>query len=188
MRRDYPYEGRSQGTGCGYVQPASVVAFAVSPPVRRNRLDKGKGIASTFRSLPTKSVSQGTSGEGQILAKVTRMETGLNYLTCTVATEDVSMGEKFVDIKMVSIINECEDVFPDEVLELPSEREDKFCINLTPSTEPISEVPYRMALAEMRVLREQLQELREKRFICPSTSPWGAPVLFVKKKDGSLRL
>ena len=51
---------------------------------------------------------------------------------------------------------------------------------------PISMPPYRMALAELKELKEQLQELLDKDFIRPSTSPWGAPVLFVKKKDGTL--
>ena len=55
-------------------------------------------------------------------------------------------------------------------------------------TAPISMLPYRMTPAELRELKEQLQELLDKGFIRPSTSPWGAPVLFVKRKDGTLRL
>ena len=55
-------------------------------------------------------------------------------------------------------------------------------------TSPISKAPYRMALTELKELKEQLQELLEKGFIRPSASPWGAPVLFMKKKDGTMRL
>ena len=71
---------------------------------------------------------------------------------------------------------------------LPPHREIEFCIDVVSDTAPISMPPYRMALAELKELKEQLQELLDKGFIRPSTSPWGAPVLFVKKKDGTLRL
>ena len=64
----------------------------------------------------------------------------------------------------------------------------KFTIDLIPRTEPISIPPYRMAPVELRELKAQLEELLSKGFIRPSISPWGASVLFVKKKDGSLRL
>ena len=80
------------------------------------------------------------------------------------------------------------DVFPDELPGLPPYRKIDFSIDLVPGTEPISMAPYRMAPAELRELKEQLQDLLDKKFIRPSVSPWGAPVLFVKKKDGSLRL
>ena len=64
----------------------------------------------------------------------------------------------------------------------------EFTIDLIPGTEPISIPPYRMAPAELRELKAQLEELLSKGFIRPSISLWGAPVLFMKKKDGSLRL
>ena len=64
----------------------------------------------------------------------------------------------------------------------------EFTIDLIPGTKPISIPPYRMAPSELRELKAQLEELLSKGFIRPSISPWGAPVLFVKKKDGSLRL
>ncbi|XP_074376979.1 uncharacterized protein LOC141718495 [Apium graveolens] len=67
-------------------------------------------------------------------------------------------------------------------------REIEFAIDLAPGTEPVSKAPYRMAPVEMKELAKQLQELLEKGVIRPSVSPWGAPVLFVKKKDGSMRL
>ncbi|XP_035838246.1 uncharacterized protein LOC118485856 [Helianthus annuus] len=80
------------------------------------------------------------------------------------------------------------DVFPDELPGLPPDRQLEFTIDLIPGTEPISKAPYRMAPMELKELKEQLQELLDLGFIRPSVSPWGAPVLFVKKKDGSMRL
>ena len=71
---------------------------------------------------------------------------------------------------------------------MPPNREIEFEIELVPGTSSISKAPYRMAPAELQELYKQLQELLEKGFIRPSHSPWGAPVLFVKKKDGSMRL
>ncbi|KAM0061895.1 putative nucleotidyltransferase, Ribonuclease H [Helianthus debilis subsp. tardiflorus] len=83
------------------------------------------------------------------------------------------------------IVREFPDVFPEELPGLPPDREVEFTIDLIPGAEPISKAPYRMAPLE---LKEQLQELLELGFIRPGVSPWGAPVLFVKKKDGSMRL
>ncbi|KAK8623622.1 hypothetical protein V6N13_064989 [Hibiscus sabdariffa] len=71
---------------------------------------------------------------------------------------------------------------------LPPDRDVEFEIETYPSSAPVSMAPYRMAPKELKELKVQLQELLDRGFIRPSTSPWGAPVLFVKKKDGSLRL
>nr|GEW56601.1 putative reverse transcriptase domain-containing protein [Tanacetum cinerariifolium] len=79
-------------------------------------------------------------------------------------------------------------VFPDELPRIPPVREVVFNIELIPGSEPISKAPYRMASIELKELKDQLQELLERGFIRPSVSPWGAPVLFVKKNDGSMRL
>ena len=88
----------------------------------------------------------------------------------------------------IPIVKEFPDVFPDDISGLPPDREIEFVIELIPGTKPISIPPYRMAPAELKKLKAQLEELLSKGFIQPSTSPWGAQVLFVKKKDGSLRL
>ena len=80
------------------------------------------------------------------------------------------------------------DVFPKNLPGLPPDREIEFSIDLHPGTTPISQAPYIMALAELKELKVQLQELLDKSYIRPSVSPWGAPVLFVKKKDGTMRL
>ena len=79
-------------------------------------------------------------------------------------------------------------VFPNDIPGLPPDREVEFTIDLIPGTEPISIPPYRMDPVELRELKAQLEELSSKGFIRPSISPWGAPVVFVKMKDGSLRL
>ena len=68
------------------------------------------------------------------------------------------------------------------------DREMEFTVDVIPGTQPKSKAPYKIALTELKELKVQLQELLDKKFIRPSTSPWGTPVLFVKKKDGSLRL
>ncbi|KAJ9551511.1 hypothetical protein OSB04_015556 [Centaurea solstitialis] len=79
-------------------------------------------------------------------------------------------------------------VFPEDLTGLPPDRQIEFRIELTPGASPIARAPYRLAPSEMKEMMSQLQELLDKGFIRPSTSPWGALVLFVKKKDGSLRM
>ena len=87
----------------------------------------------------------------------------------------------------ILIVQDFEEVFRD-ISGLPPKREIDFCIELVPGTLPISKTPYRMAPTEMLELKKQVQEWEDLGFVRPSTSPWGAPVLFVKKKDGTFRL
>ncbi|KAJ8769486.1 hypothetical protein K2173_002976 [Erythroxylum novogranatense] len=88
----------------------------------------------------------------------------------------------------IPVVREFLDVFPEELPGLPPPRKIEFFVELLPGTTPISIPPYRMAPAELKELKEQLEDLLEKGYIRLSSSPWGAPVLFVKKKDGSLRM
>ncbi|GAU39338.1 hypothetical protein TSUD_60890 [Trifolium subterraneum] len=88
----------------------------------------------------------------------------------------------------IPIVREYLDVFPEEINSLPPEREIEFSIDLVPGSQPISVAPYRMSPIELRELKSQLEELLQKHFIRPSVSPWGAPVLLVKKKDGTMLL
>jgi len=85
----------------------------------------------------------------------------------------------------IPIVREFPDVFPEDLSGLPPDREIEFSIDLLPGSSPISKAPYRMAPVELRELKAQLQELLDKGFIRPTVSPWGAHMLFVKKKDGS---
>ena len=85
-------------------------------------------------------------------------------------------------------LDEFKDVFPDEMTELPPAREVDHAIDLVADAAPIAKAPYRHSLAQNVELENQLNDLLQKGYIRPSKSPWGAPVLFVKKKDGSLRL
>ena len=87
----------------------------------------------------------------------------------------------------IPVVQEFKDVFR-ALTELPPPRSNPFTINLELSAAPIAKAPYRMAPAELAELKKQLEDLLDKGFIRPSSSPWGAPVLFVKKKDGSMRL
>jgi hypothetical protein len=91
-------------------------------------------------------------------------------------------------VERIPVVCEYPDVFSDELPGMPPDRDIEFAIELQPGTAPISKRPYRMPRAELAELKKQLQELLDKGFIRPSTSPWGCPALFVKKKDESLRL
>jgi hypothetical protein len=93
-----------------------------------------------------------------------------------------------IGLSDISIVREFPDVFSEELLGLPLEREVEVIIDILPGVSPITQPPYRMTPKELDELKIQLQELLDKGFIRPSKSPWGAPVLFVKKKDGTLRL
>ncbi|GKG15855.1 hypothetical protein Tco_0358178, partial [Tanacetum coccineum] len=87
----------------------------------------------------------------------------------------------------VPAIHDFPEVFPDDLPGLPPSRQVEFKIDRVSGAAPVAHAPYRLAPSEMKELSEQLKELLEKGFIRPSSSPWGAPVLFVKKKDGSFR-
>ncbi|KAL0540220.1 hypothetical protein IC582_024453 [Cucumis melo] len=142
-----------------------------NPPSMASFKFKGEGS----RSLPqvisviraSKLLSQGTWG---ILASV------------------VDTREVDVSLSSEPVVRDYPDVFPEELPGLPPHREVEFAIELEPGTVPISRAPYRMAPAELKELKVQLQEWLDKGFIRPSVSPWGAPVLFVKKKDGSMHI
>ena len=96
--------------------------------------------------------------------------------------------EERSDLDLPRVVCKCVDIFPDELLGLPLHREVDFGIELHPGISPISMTPHRMAPVELQELRVQLKELLDKRFIRPSTSPRGAPVLFARKKGKTLRL
>ncbi|GJX42810.1 putative reverse transcriptase domain-containing protein [Tanacetum coccineum] len=91
-------------------------------------------------------------------------------------------------LKGVPIIQDFPKVFPEDLPGLPPTRQVEFQIDLVPGVASIARAPYRLAPSERKELSEQLKELSDKGLLRPSSSPWGAPVLFVKKKDGSFRM
>ena len=104
------------------------------------------------------------------------------------ASEPYPRGRGETKLRSTSSSSRICGCFPDELPGLPPQRVVDFGIELHPSTSPISMTPHRMAPVELEELRVQSQELLDKGFMKLSTSPWGAPVLFVKKKGKTLRL
>ena len=125
---------------------------------------------------------------------------GLKLMSCTQAQKYlrkkymaflahvVDKKDKGKNIQDVPIVRDFPEVFPDDLPGLPPVRSIEFRIDLVPGAIPVAKSPYRLAPSEMQELASQLQELTDKGFIRPSSSPWGAPVLFVKKKDGTFRM
>ena len=95
--------------------------------------------------------------------------------------------DKVSNIEDYAVLKEFEDVFK-KVIGLPPRRDIDFSINVMPGVVPVSKNPCRMSTPELKELQMQLEELLKKGYIHPSVSPWGAPVLFMKKKDGMMRL
>ena len=93
-----------------------------------------------------------------------------------------------IELENIMVVKDFPDVFPEELPSIPPIREVDLFIEILPGTTPTSRAPYRMAPTELKELKIQLQELLDEGFIRPSVSSWGAPVLFVKKKDGTLRM
>ena len=110
------------------------------------------------------------------------------YKLYAIRVLELRLNENQTPLKQHTVLDEFPDVFPEEIPGLPPQREIDFSIELLPRSTPVSKVPYRMSIPKPTELKIQLQELLEKGYIRPSVSPWGAPVLFIKKKDGTLRL
>jgi hypothetical protein len=110
-------------------------------------------------------------------------------ITITASTRPVVylVDGKFVGSN-ICMVRDFTDVFPDELPRMPSDREVEFVIYLIRRTAPISKRPYRMSVEELKELKKQLTKLQEVGYIRLSSSPWGTPVLFVQKKDGSRRM
>ncbi|GJS95330.1 hypothetical protein Tco_0802298 [Tanacetum coccineum] len=96
--------------------------------------------------------------------------------------EDKTEGTRLEDVPTVLDFPE---VFLEDLPGIPPTQQVEFQIDLIPGVAPVARAPYRLGPSEMKELANQLQELTDKGFIRPSSSPWGAPVLFFKKKDGS---
>ncbi|KAA0052124.1 ty3-gypsy retrotransposon protein [Cucumis melo var. makuwa] len=144
---------------------------AFNPPSMASFKFKGEGS----RSLP------------QVISAM-RASKLLSQGTWSILASVVDTREVDVSLSSEPVVRDYPDVFPEELPRLPPHREIEFAIELESGTVPISRAPYRMAPAELKELKVQLQEFLDKGFIRQSVSPWGAPVLFVKKKDGSMPL
>ncbi|GJR94276.1 putative reverse transcriptase domain-containing protein [Tanacetum coccineum] len=141
--------------------------------VHGNGSNQGNGTRLNIISC-TKTHKYLLKGHHVFLAHVTTKE-----------TEDKSKEKGLED---VPIVRDFPMVFPEDLPGLPPTRQVEFQINLILGAAPVARAPYRLAPSEMKELSEQLQELSDNGFIRPSSSPWGAPVLFVKKKDESFRM
>nr|GEX84737.1 putative reverse transcriptase domain-containing protein [Tanacetum cinerariifolium] len=113
---------------------------------------------------------------------------GCQVFLAHVTTKEAEAKSGKKRLEYVPIVRDFPEVFPEDLPGLPPTRQGVFKIALIPGAAPVARVPYRLAPSEMKELSEQLKEVSNKGFIKPSSSPWGAPVLFVKKKDGSLRM
>jgi hypothetical protein len=103
-----------------------------------------------------------------------------------VAHMEETLKDNMPNIEDYVVLKEFQDVFK-EIQGLPPKRDIYLSINLMPRETPISKTPYRMSTPELNELQMKVEEIMKKGYICPSVSPWGAPVLFVRKKDGTLR-
>jgi hypothetical protein len=108
-------------------------------------------------------------------------------VTTTIRLAAFLLDEKFVGDN-IRAVRDFSDVFPEELLGMPPDREVELVIYLIPGTAPISKRSYRTCVEELKELKKQLTELQEAGYIRPSSSPWGVLVLFVQKKDGSQRM
>ncbi|GKB66715.1 putative reverse transcriptase domain-containing protein [Tanacetum coccineum] len=113
---------------------------------------------------------------------------GCPVFLANVTTKETKYKSEKKRLEDVPIVQEFPDVFPEDLSGLPPTRQLEFQIDLIPGDAPVARAPYRLAPSEMKELTEQPKELSDKGFIRPNFSPWGALILFVKKKDGSFRM
>nr|GFB67719.1 putative reverse transcriptase domain-containing protein [Tanacetum cinerariifolium] len=116
------------------------------------------------------------------------MLTGCQVFLAHVTTKEAECKSKKKRLENVPIVWDFPEVFPEDLPGLPPTRQVVFQIDLILGAALVAREPYRLAPSKMKELSEQLKELSDKGFIRPSSSPWGAPVLFVKKRDGSFRM
>ncbi|GJS05592.1 hypothetical protein Tco_0322100 [Tanacetum coccineum] len=144
--------------------------------------DKPDHHDQTLKTMkPWKDSSVNTNGLTNLLMSWLSHHVFLAHVTAKKA-KDKSKEKRLED---VPIVRDFPEVFLEEFLGVPSTRQVEFQIDLVPGAAPVAWAPYRLAPTEMKELPDQLQELSDKGFMRPSSSPCGAPVLFVKKKDGS---
>nr|GEU96350.1 putative reverse transcriptase domain-containing protein [Tanacetum cinerariifolium] len=143
--------------------------------------------------------NQNQAGNGNVVARAYRVGTaggnldanvmtGYPVFLANITTKTIKDKSEEKRLENVPIVRDFFEVFPEDIPGLPPTRQVEFQIDLIPGAAPVARAPYRLVSSEMKELSDQLHELSDKGFIRPSSSPWGAPVLFVKKKDGSFRM
>ncbi|GJY86374.1 putative reverse transcriptase domain-containing protein [Tanacetum coccineum] len=168
--------------------------------VKQEKLEKFSGELSTYVIVCGEKVVRIPYGNKTLIVEGDKGGSRLKIILCIKARKYVEQGchlflahvtkskSKEKRIEDMPIICDFPEVFLEELPGLPPPRQVEFRIDLVPGAAPVARAPYRLAPSEMKELSVQLQELLEKGYICPSSSPWGAPMLFVKKKDGSFRM
>lgn len=135
-------------------------------------LTKYHGVIDCAQRLITMKHPNGTKIEYQAVSEL-------------VGEVQLNLANVVLDIP---VVKEYPDVFPEDLPGMPPDREIEFSIDLAPCTAPIYKRPYRKDANQLAELKDQIQELLGKGYIRPSTSPWGAPIIFVPKKDGAQRM
>jgi hypothetical protein len=122
--------------------------------------------------------------------RLTKEDDTIMEFNAVMQAEQVSLLNKVqgTSLNEIRVVQEYPDVFPKDLPGMPPDRDTEFIIELLPGMPPISKRPYRMLVNELVELKKQIAKLQSKGFIRPSSSPWGAPVLFVEKKDGTQRM
>nr|GEV46188.1 putative reverse transcriptase domain-containing protein [Tanacetum cinerariifolium] len=161
---------------------------------------RNKGPATGSNLQPVSVICHACGEKGQYRSQCSKTNINTNERTYLLRDKNAHQDPNVVTAQVmekksdenrlenISVVREFPDVFPEELPGLPPVRQVEFQINLIPKAAPVAHAPYRLAPSEMQELSNQLQELADRGFIRPSTSPWGAPVLFAKKKDGSFRM
>ncbi|KAL5556113.1 hypothetical protein UlMin_038349 [Ulmus minor] len=192
-KRKGNFGGQKNGKGSGSQSPSITQSRLEAPETNAriftfSRNDAEAGTSNVVTEQRFEFVGESRKQPKAVISSMRAkklLASGCMGYLATVVNKSV---EAKGNVEDVPTVRDFVDVFPEELPGLPPDREIQFEIELLPGTAPISKAPYRMAPAELKELQTQLQDLLDKRFIRPSHSPWGAPVLFVKKKDGTLRM
>ncbi len=158
-----------------------------------NKMQRSSCVSLSLSPLPGEGAREATPGESKVRTTSANQLKNIDWeheRCYAVLVEPQKNGEhEVVDPMGIKLLKEFSDVFPEQLpAGLPPEREVDHHIELEAGSQPVARPTYRMSAAELDELKKQLDELLEQQFIQPSKSPFGAPILFVKKKDGSTRM